>query len=173
MNASVERADREGSESHTGEFDVQQSIKWPPVTHDEYQLPPERCHPHIDGSIQTFDVWDHKWHHTHSCDEDSVCYDIAGKAMCVVQDYPASPPVQQVSQTERPVQTRCEPLDGTSKFVQYLHPVSSQWVRFYQCGGRCSQFPDFAACEEYPDKFVVPNPPTESLFKRDVPRNPR
>lgn len=81
------------------------------------------------------------------------------------------PAQQNFAKVEGPVNTRCDPLAATSKFVQYLHPTAQQWLRFYECGGHCFQFPDFAACEEYTDKFVIPTPPSESISKRDAPQD--
>lgn len=70
---------------------------------------------------------------------------------------------EKLAQTECPVFTRCEPLDSGYNFVKYLRPFAMEWIRFYHCGASCVQFPDFAACEEHRDKYVVPMPPVSSL----------
>ncbi|KAK7180005.1 hypothetical protein PSPO01_14004 [Paraphaeosphaeria sporulosa] len=166
----------------------------------EDNQPPTRCHPKEDGRVQFFSEWYHKWVAFHTCEYPNGCHNWMGKAQCEDEDqiivpfvelpngvegwHPNKasdrvpkpddvlPPIQQkIAQAEGTVHTRCEPLDDTSKLVEYLHPTAQQWLRFYECGGRCVQFPEFAACEEYTDKFVIPNPPTESITKRDALQN--
>ena len=65
--------------------------------------------------------------------------------------------------------TRCDPANNS--VVQYLHP-SQQWVSFYQCSKVCKIFPEFAACEEDPGKFVAPNPPPLAPRNRSIRREP-
>ncbi|KAF9741703.1 hypothetical protein PMIN01_01242 [Paraphaeosphaeria minitans] len=205
----IAHADQTGSLPYKDQATTGRYIQWPPVRRGAEDQPPTRCHPEIDGRVQLFSEWYHKWIDFRDCDYQSVCHNSMDEAKCedeeeihvplvdlrngveswhpikasdrppkpVLQvqydedDY-VLPPIQStIAQKEGPVYTKCDSLDYTSKFVQYLHPTAQQWLRFYVCGGRCFQFREFAACEEYTDKFVIPSPPKENISKHDAPKD--
>lgn len=90
-----------------------------------------------------------------------------------VADDDDTPPLvqQKIATSLDRVQTRCEPQDATGKVVQYLHPTTQQWLRFYNCDGICVAFPEYAACELRPDQFVIPTPPEQNYQKRSSRRD--
>jgi hypothetical protein len=134
-----------------------------PKPHEPYLTGTTRCSPN-GRSVQYLD--DNKWKDIYACMAHAVCVEHGGRGGCKAEEDHLSPPVQQtIAQPEAPIHTRCEPLDETKQIIQYLHPTAQQWLRFYKCGGRCFQFLDFAACEEYRDKYVVPSPPKEHLSR--------
>ncbi|KAF2449837.1 hypothetical protein P171DRAFT_200559 [Karstenula rhodostoma CBS 690.94] len=153
-----------------------------PKPHEPYLTGTTRCSPN-GRAVQYLDG--DTWTDVYACKAEAACVENEGQGGCrpdqdplkpVVQDQyneddHALPPVNKAAQAEVPVQTRCEPLDETSEFVQYLDPTAQQWLRFYACGGPCFQFPEYAACKEYTYKFVIPYPLTESISKRDTPQN--
>jgi hypothetical protein len=140
-----------------------------PKPHEPYLTGTTRCNPngrlvqYLDGN---------EWENVYACKADAVCVEHGGSAGCKADQNPISPQEDRFlssmhqkppQQDKVPIQTRCEPLDETKQFVQYLHPTAQQWLRFYKCGGQCSEFPNFAACEEYRDKYVIPSPPKGKL----------
>ncbi|KAJ4360786.1 uncharacterized protein N0V89_001353 [Didymosphaeria variabile] len=171
-------------------------IQWPTLQRDEEDQPPTRCNPEIRDHVQYFSEFFNEWQDFHTCEYASGCHNFRGKAYChdayrilvpsvdLISGVDGGPPrlVVQVEQAEddselpqieqkivlaqAPIQTRCDPLDETQRFVQYLHPSAQQWLRFYQCSGPCFQFMEYAACEEYRDKYVIPSPPTQNFPKR-------
>ncbi|KAL1600547.1 hypothetical protein SLS60_006933 [Paraconiothyrium brasiliense] len=176
------------------------AIQWPALQRDEEGQLPTRCNPETRRQVQYFSEYYHEWADFHTCEYAGGCRNWRGKAYCYDKNQTVVPsvelangvnggppqPVVQVEQAEDSelpqirqnvvlaqgsVQTRCEPLEETQRFVQYLHPSAQQWLRFYQCSGPCFQFPEYAACEEYRDKYVIPIPPTQSFPKRAARQN--
>ncbi|KAJ4304526.1 hypothetical protein N0V90_000052 [Kalmusia sp. IMI 367209] len=154
--------------------------------------PPTRCNPDTNGHVQFYsEYWD-EWMDFHTCEYREGCISIDGKAACddetqYLIPYPELPngpngwhPAQHQNKnstdvyeglTRIPTQTRCDPSDDMDKLVQYLHPTG-QWLHFYECRGHCKLFPEFAACEEDRNKYVVPSPP-KKYISRSVPVLPR
>ncbi|KAF2686018.1 hypothetical protein K458DRAFT_471398 [Lentithecium fluviatile CBS 122367] len=150
----------------------------------DYQAP-TRCNP-TSPMVQYYDDRVQSWINFHECQGTEQCVVETGISGCADGNgvvYPSiflpgngpDPDASDDSDDDSPVidipkivssdiQTRCDPADDTEKLVQYLD--GNDWEWFYSCRNTCIQLPEFAACHEGEDRYLVPAPETPARTLR-------